>query len=73
MSRGGLPRRSRGPTLQVVCAHVLVVEDDATVREVVARYLGEAGHRVELAADGASGLDAAVAHEPDVVVLDVML
>jgi DNA-binding response OmpR family regulator len=56
-----------------VNAHVLVVEDDATVRDVVARYLGDAGHRVELAADGPSGLEAAVRGEPDVVVLDLML
>jgi DNA-binding response OmpR family regulator len=56
-----------------VCAHVLVVEDDATVRDVVTRYLTEAGHRVEPVADGASGLEAAVAGAPDVVVLDVML
>jgi DNA-binding response OmpR family regulator len=52
---------------------VLVVEDDATVRDVVARYLGDAGHRVELAGDGPSGLDAALRGEPDVVVLDLML
>ncbi|GAA2550060.1 response regulator transcription factor [Pseudonocardia hydrocarbonoxydans] len=52
---------------------MLVVEDDATVRDVVARYLGDAGHRVELAGDGPSGLEAAVRGEPDVVVLDLML
>ena len=52
---------------------ILVVEDDATVRDVVARYLGDAGHRVELAGDGPSGLEAAVRGEPDVVVLDLML
>ena len=57
----------------LVNAHVLVVEDDATVRDVVARYLGDAGHRVELAGDGPSGLEAAVRGEPDVVVLDLML
>lgn len=56
-----------------MCAHVLVVEDDATVRDVVARYLGDAGHRVDLAGDGRSGLEAAVRDDPDVVVLDVML
>jgi DNA-binding response OmpR family regulator len=56
-----------------MCAHVLVVEDDATVRDVVARYLGDAGHRVELARDGRAGLDAAIRSEPDVVVLDVLL
>jgi DNA-binding response OmpR family regulator len=56
-----------------VSAHVLVVEDDAVVRDVVARYLGDAGHRVEVVADGPAGLDAASRGEPDVVVLDIML
>ena len=31
---------------------VLVVDDDATVRDVVARYLGDAGYAVDVAADG---------------------
>ena len=35
-----------------VAARVLVVDDDATVRDVVARYLGDAGYRVDLAGDG---------------------
>jgi DNA-binding response OmpR family regulator len=56
-----------------VCAHVLVVDDDETVRDVVGRYLGAAGHEVELAADGVAALRAARATPPDVVVLDLML
>lgn len=52
---------------------VLVVDDDATVRDVVARYLGDAGYRVDLAADGAGAVAAAAAAPPDVVVLDLML
>ncbi len=52
---------------------VLVVDDDATVRDVVARYLGDAGYRVEVAADGESALEAAVRDRPDAVVLDLML
>jgi DNA-binding response OmpR family regulator len=54
-------------------ARVLVVDDDATVRDVVARYLGEAGHRVDLAADGRSALRAAADGRPDAVVLDLMI
>ena len=54
-------------------ARVLVVDDDPTVREVVARYLGEAGHRVDLAADGRVALRAASEGRPDAVVLDLML
>jgi DNA-binding response OmpR family regulator len=56
-----------------VTARVLVVDDDATVRDVVARYLGDAGYRVDLAADGDDALRAAAAARPDAVVLDLML
>jgi DNA-binding response OmpR family regulator len=52
---------------------VLVVDDDPTVAEVVARYLEVAGHRVEVAADGETALERSAATEPDLVVLDVML
>jgi DNA-binding response OmpR family regulator len=56
-----------------VSARVLVVDDDATVRDVVARYLGDAGYRVDLAADGEDALRAATEARPDAVVLDLML
>ena len=41
------------------CTHVLVVEDDPAVRDVVRRYLERDGHRVTLAADGRAALEAA--------------
>ena len=56
-----------------VSDRVLVVDDDATVRDVVARYLGDAGYRVDLAADGEGALEAAARDRPDAVVLDLML
>jgi DNA-binding response OmpR family regulator len=52
---------------------VLVVDDDPTVSDVVRRYLERADYEVTLAADGQSALDAAAAHRPDLVVLDLML
>ncbi|GAA3112609.1 response regulator transcription factor [Streptomyces echinatus] len=54
-------------------ARVLVVDDDATVAEVVAGYLGRAGYAVERAADGPTALTRAAARWPDLVVLDLML
>ncbi len=54
-------------------ARVLVVDDDATVRDVVGRYLLDAGHTVDMAADGPSGLQAARERRPDALVLDLML
>jgi DNA-binding response OmpR family regulator len=52
---------------------VLVVDDDETVRDVVRRYLDVAGFTVDVAGDGAEGLARFFAHEPDLVVLDVMM
>jgi DNA-binding response OmpR family regulator len=67
------PRGVRGSSLVDVIPRVLVVEDDATVREITRRYLGDAGYAVDEAADGVAGLHSARAHPPDAVVLDVML
>ncbi|HTK66778.1 MAG TPA: response regulator transcription factor [Pseudonocardia sp.] len=53
--------------------HVLVVDDDPTVREVVGRYLSRAGYRVTACGDGDEGLRLARERRPDLVVLDLML
>ncbi len=52
---------------------VLVVDDDVLVRDVVGRYLGQAGYQVTVAGDGVDALRAAKAVLPDLVVLDLML
>jgi DNA-binding response OmpR family regulator len=52
---------------------VLVVDDNVTVAEVVARYLGQEGIDVEVVHDGRTALDRALADPPDLVVLDLML
>ncbi|WP_327267801.1 response regulator transcription factor [Streptomyces sp. NBC_01218] len=52
---------------------VLVVDDDPTISEVVAGYLGRVGHLVDRAADGPAALARAEARRPDLVVLDLML
>ena len=53
--------------------HALLIEDDDTIADFVARGLREAGFAVDRAADGAEGLDAALAQTYDVAVVDVML
>ncbi len=53
--------------------NVLVVDDDATVSDVVRRYLEHAGIAVTLAATGAEALAAYGKSKPDLVVLDLML
>ena len=52
---------------------ILVVDDDVTVSEVVARYLERDGYTVEVRADGREALERALAEPPDLVVLDLML
>jgi DNA-binding response OmpR family regulator len=54
-------------------ASVLVVEDDAALREVIARGLREADLRVATAGDGASALRALAAGRYAAVVLDIGL
>jgi two-component system, OmpR family, response regulator len=53
--------------------HALLIEDDDTIADFVARGLREAGFAVDRAPDGAEGLEAALAQTYDVAVVDVML
>ncbi|MBA8793958.1 DNA-binding response OmpR family regulator [Friedmanniella endophytica] len=52
---------------------VLVVDDDANVRDVLRRYLIKAGHRVREAADGPTAIEVLRTADVDLVVLDLML
>jgi two-component system, OmpR family, response regulator ResD len=52
---------------------VLVVDDEPTIAEVVARYLERAGYRTAIAHDGDQALARADERRPDLVVLDLML
>lgn len=52
---------------------VLVVEDDATVRDVLRTLLGFDGYQVDTASDGPEGLEKAEELQPDIVLLDVVL
>jgi len=53
--------------------HILVVDDEARIRELVEYSLAREGFHVSLAADGQSALALAAREVPDLVVLDVML
>jgi len=52
---------------------VLVIDDAANIRELVALYFTAAGFEVRQAADGVGGLAAALDDPPDLVLLDIML
>ena len=53
--------------------HVLIVDDEKRIREVVEYALQKDGYRVSTAADGLEALAAVDRDRPDLVVLDVML
>ena len=52
---------------------LLVIEDDAILRESLARKLGEAGFAVEQAADGKEGLYFAEEYPVDLAIIDLGL
>ncbi|HET8674066.1 MAG TPA: response regulator transcription factor [Thermoleophilaceae bacterium] len=52
---------------------VLVVDDEATIGEVVSRYLDRAGYATSVALDGVTALQKVEQEAPDLVVLDLML
>jgi len=54
-------------------ARILVVEDEADIRQVLAYNLGQSGHEVLVAERGESALQLVREKRPDLVLLDLML
>jgi two-component system nitrogen regulation response regulator NtrX len=54
-------------------ASILIVDDEANIRLMLARLLESEGHDVDVAADGEEGLALVEGGEPDVVLLDLAL
>lgn len=52
---------------------ILIVEDNEMNRDMLSRRLKRNGYVVLLATDGQSGVDAAQAHVPDLVLMDMSL
>ena len=53
--------------------HALIIEDDPTIAEFIARGLREAGFAVDLASNGDDGFAFAMEQQPDVAIVDLML
>ena len=53
--------------------HVLLIEDDSRIREIVERGLGARGYVVSSAPDGEAGIDLASKLDVDLVLLDLIL
>jgi DNA-binding response OmpR family regulator len=69
----GVAGGTSGWTSMVARARVLVVDDEPTVREVVAGYLRRDGHEVTEAGDGETAMQLLGSDTPDLIVLDLML
>ncbi len=54
-------------------SHILIVEDDRDIAELIRHYLVRAGHTADMLASGAEVLPRIRAHRPDLLVLDLML
>ncbi len=53
--------------------HILIVEDEAALAEVLADTLRDAGYQVEVASNGEEGLKVALEKRPDLVLLDILM
>jgi len=54
-------------------AKILVIDDDARNLRLAVTALEQAGHEVLSAEGGAEGIEAALAHAPDLVLMDVQM
>ena len=54
-------------------SHVLVIDDDDDIRELLRELLERAGHQVSVAPDGHAGLRELYAGSVDLVILDVAM
>ena len=52
---------------------ILVIEDNAEIREVLEEVLEVSGYEVITAENGSEGVEKALSHEPDMIICDVMM
>jgi len=69
----GLHKRDRSVDDCVDKGYVLIVEDDAALRELLRRFLDQAGWDVVEAADGRAALTQIARRRPSLILLDLML
>src|SRR5215467_13529745 len=57
----------------IMKAHILVIDDDRHISEVLRRALAYEGYTVDYAYRGNEGLQKTLEHPPDLIILDLML
>jgi DNA-binding response OmpR family regulator len=63
----------KAPTLQRRNMKILVIEDEASIVQLIRLYLEQAGYTVISADDGITGIELHAREHPDLVILDLML
>ena len=53
--------------------HILVVDDESDVRELLSKFLTRRGYQVDTASDGMAAIEAIRDNHPDIVLLDIRL
>lgn len=52
---------------------LLLVEDNEMNRDMLSRRLARRGYEILIAVDGQQGIDEAIAHRPDLIIMDMSL
>ncbi len=53
--------------------HILLVEDDRSIQEMVEKYLVKEGFQVTIASDGEEGINTYLKGYFDLIILDIMM
>ena len=56
-----------------VSGRILIADDNQQNRELLDAYLAHEGHEILMAHDGRETLDKAIAEQPDLILLDIMM
>ncbi|MCA9080413.1 MAG: response regulator [Planctomycetaceae bacterium] len=59
--------------LETPVGRILVADDNEPNRELLEAYLAGDGHEILMAVDGLDALEKAIAEQPDLILLDVMM
>ncbi|MBK7562008.1 MAG: GAF domain-containing protein [Chitinophagaceae bacterium] len=56
-----------------LASHILIVDDDDSIRSLLHQELGDAGYQIEEARNGKEALEKVRANRPDLIILDIMM
>ena len=70
---GGLGANRKPPPMTEACKHILVVDDDTRLRDLLRKYLTENGFRITTAHDAGEAREKLQSFAFDLIVLDVMM